>query len=231
MKRFLALALFVSACEPDAAPRLTNRPMERGIRSGGSAAVPSAQGEAPSSARSDRWARLERESSSGEEGEGRPVLRETPGEGPPSQEAPERDLANELQRAFGTPTQCISQATRDRLEGTLRVQVQVNVSPTGVVTRASVSGGQLSEEDRECLTAHAERLRLQSPIPGAPRSITTSVEYTVASARAEAREETPRAEPIPGNVAPDRTLPAGGTEQNRPPGFVPPSQTLPAQVE
>ena len=67
-------------------------------------------------------------------------------------------------------------------------------------------------------------------IPDAPRTITTSIEYTVSSTPDTETDITPRPAPIAGNVAADRALPSAGTEQNRPGGFVPPSQTLPAQA-
>jgi hypothetical protein len=156
-----------------------------------------------------------------------------------SPEAPSAsDLSAALARAFGTPTDCISAATRERLttgDGARRLsmQVQVVVTGSGRVTRASVSGSQLAEDDLECLRRRAEAVRIDAPIPDAPRSITTSIEYDVRSARV-----TPSGpDPIvgvprgPGQVAPSSTLPGAQTETERPRGFIPPSSTLPALAE
>lgn len=228
MRAWLLLGALTLGCEPEAAPRLTNRPAGRGP--GNDVAQTAAEPD-DEAARSTRR-RRERGGEPSEPSQQQQQPGEAPGEAPPGLEPPPRDLPAELARAFGTPTRCISQATRDRVvEGTLRMTVLVTVSPTGVVTRAYVSGAQLGADDRECLTEHAERLRLRGPIEGAPRSIATVVEYTVASTPAVAVEETPRVDPIEGNVAPDRTLPAAGTANERPPGFVPPSRTLPARVD
>jgi hypothetical protein len=148
------------------------------------------------------------------------------------------DLSAALARAFGTPTDCITARTRERLatgDGARRLtlQVQVVVAGSGRVTRASVSGSPLAEDDLACLRRRAEALTLDGPIPDAPRSITTSIEYEVRAARV-----TPSGpDPIvgvprgPGQVAPSSTLPGAQTETERPPGFIPPSSTLPALAE
>lgn len=155
-----------------------------------------------------------------------------------SPEAPtERDpLPDALRRAFGTPTDCISGPTRERLSSgdgarRLTVQVQVVVTGSGRVTRASVSGSQLAEDDLECLRRRAQALRIDVPIPDAPRSITAAIEYDVRSARITPSDPDPIAPRIPGQVAPSSTLPGAQTETERPPGFVPPSSTLPALAE
>jgi hypothetical protein len=224
---FLALSVLALACEPDAPPRLTNRGSGRGIQPHAELDGPAVQPPAPGvpSGRAPRSPRVSNDRSRpGQPGE---APAEEAEEQAPAQDEGER-LSADLARAFGTPTSCISRETRQRVTGTLTIHVQVTASITGVVTRANVWGSQLSDEDRECMTEHAEGIRLRGPINGAPRSITAQVDYTVASTPDEEVDLTPRPAPIPGNVAADRALPAAGTEQDRPGGFVPPSQTLPA---
>lgn len=139
-------------------------------------------------------------------------------------------LRESLERAFGTPTQCISEPTRARLSGTLTIQVQVTVTSVGRVTRANVSASQLAPADLECMRRHAETLRIASDVPNAPRSVTASVEYRVTPAGAiETRREVPDAPPVAGRVAPSSTLPGAGAVTERPAGSVAPSSTLPAE--
>ncbi len=163
--------------------------------------------------------------------------------GPADDPAPEA-----LRRAFGAPSHCISAETRERLTNRLSIRVQAAVMGSGRVTRASVSAGGLSATDLECMRRHAESLSLGITVENAPRTVTAVVVYDVRSTPGEEREVVPQAPPIPGQVAPDRTLPAladgspsgqvapgitlepGGTASARPGGFVPPSSTLPAQV-
>ncbi len=147
-------------------------------------------------------------------------------------------LSATLARAFGTPTDCITARTRERLttgDGVRRLtlQVQVVVAGSGRVTRASVSGSQLAEDDLACLRRRAEALTLDGPIPDAPRSITTSIEYEVRAARVAPSGPAPivGVPRGPGQVAPSSTLPGAQSETERPPGFIPPSSTLPALAE
>ncbi len=159
-------------------------------------------------------------------GAGAPAPAGSAGAAAPS---PGDTLRESLERAFGTPTACISEPTRARLRGTLTIQVQVTVTSSGRVTRASVSASQLAPEDLECMRRHAETLRIAPEVPNAPRSITASVEYRVTPAGAiETRQELPDAPPVPGRVAPSSTLPGAGAATDRPAGSVAPSSTLPA---
>lgn len=155
------------------------------------------------------------------------------GDAPEPHVVPVEDRLREaLQRAFGTPTQCIAEQTRTRLTDRLTIQVQVSVTSSGRVTRASVSSSQLGAEDLECMRRHAETLRLATEVPGAPRSVTASVEYEVTPAGAvETRRELGDVPPVPGRVGPDSTLPAAGTVTDRPAGSVAPSFTLPARAD
>jgi hypothetical protein len=153
-----------------------------------------------------------------------------------------------LRRAFGTPTHCIAPETRARIQTRLSIRVQAAVMGSGRVTRANVSAAELSAADLECMRRHAESLSLGITVENAPRSVTAVVQYDVRSTPDVETEVEPEVARIPGQVAPDRTLPAiadgpppgqaapgitlepGGTVTQRPRGFVPPSSTLPAQV-
>jgi hypothetical protein len=73
---------------------------------------------------------------------------------------------------------------------------------------------------------HATALSLGMPIEGAPRNVSTTVDYTVEATEGEAREVVPEIALRPGQVAPGITLPSGGTEAQRPFGSVAPSSTL-----
>lgn len=167
---------------------------------------------------------------------------------------PPNSLEEELRRRFGTPTECISSATRDRLHAgpdELTVQVQAVVTSTGRITRASVRSAHLGEDDLACMRRRLESRTLQGRVERAPRSVSTDVRFHVHSRRPE-----PEAAPAPqvpravgavepdrvleaagsvhgrptGSVAPDHTLPAEGSETERPAGSVEPSLTLPAQA-
>lgn len=166
------------------------------------------------------------------------------------------DYGNALRTAFGTPTDCISAQSRERLRGDLTVSVSARVTPSGRVTSANVSGSGLSPEDLACMTRRAEALQLAGPIEGAPRTVSTSITYAIASTPSTGTEGgweldwgpsspaqgtlpagaqapgivTPARGPSgrpPGAVAPDSTLPALAPS-TPPPGYVPPASTLPA---
>lgn len=142
------------------------------------------------------------------------------------------DYSAALASAFGSPTSCISAATRERLEGqsTLRVNVRVRATPSGRVTSATVTGGALSGEDLACMTAHAEGVRLP-PVEDGPRTITASIEYDVQSTPGTRADPEPPEIRLPsGAQRPAVVLPAQGAE-GRPSGAVTPDSTLPAQTD
>ncbi|MGE0787009.1 MAG: hypothetical protein AB7S26_15150 [Sandaracinaceae bacterium] len=145
---------------------------------------------------------------------------------------PNEELSRALASAFGTPTDCISDASRDRLRGTLSINVNVRVLGSGRVLNATVSALGLLPEDTECMRRRAENLRLPGPVEGAPRSVSTTVRYEIQDTRVTTTERSvvPVA-PQPGRVAADSTLPAANTETGRPAGSVAPSSTLPALAE
>lgn len=152
-------------------------------------------------------------------------------EGEESDRDPEESLRRHLQDAFGTPTACISEETRDRLDDALHVSVTARVLPSGRVLDATVSASALSEADLACMRRHAQTLRLRSGIPGTPRSISASIEYRVDDDRVTREEREPGPRNLhPGTLSPDRTLEAAGTVEDRPAGSVTPDVTLPAQA-
>ncbi|HJL15825.1 MAG TPA: hypothetical protein RMH99_09225, partial [Sandaracinaceae bacterium LLY-WYZ-13_1] len=139
------------------------------------------------------------------------------------------DVRGMLERAFGTPTRCLSEETRDALEDSLQVTVTARVLPSGRVLDAEVSGGALSDADRACMRRHARGMRLRSDLPGTPRSVTATITYAVRDDRVTRTERTvPDRGLHPGTLDPDSTLPAAGTVEGRPAGSVTPDRTLPA---
>lgn len=151
-----------------------------------------------------------------------------PGEA--AEEAEGRDLEADLRRAFGAPADCLSEETRDAMGDALTLQVSVRVTPAGRVVSAEVTGGALSEADRACLTRRAEGIRMAAPIEDAPRTVSATIRYSVQDGRVTTTErELPERSYGPGTLLPDSTLPAAGTETERPAGSLAPSSTLPAQ--
>jgi hypothetical protein len=87
----------------------------------------------------------------------------------------DRDLRAELHAAIADPAGCIDGDTADTLPGSLDVEVEAHVSLTGVVTRVRVDAPALPEGPRRCLAARAQAARLASPVPGAPRTVRTTL--------------------------------------------------------
>lgn len=147
-------------------------------------------------------------------------------------ETPEDVLGNALRMRFGTPTDCVSEQTRETLRGALDITVTVRVMPSGRVTSSSVSGRGLSAADLACMRARAEGIHLPGPVENAPRSVMATVRFEISSTPGTTQEPEPLPERQlgPGHVRAGSTLPASGTESERPRGFVPPSSTLPANA-
>jgi hypothetical protein len=141
----------------------------------------------------------------------------------------ERNLQTELVTALGSPATCLDTATARTLHGRLTLQVTANVTPSGNVTRATVSGSSVPESVITCMQARAMSVHLAAPIEGAPRAISTSLAFEVTTTDDTRTTETPVWHQ-PGQVAePGVVLSAGGTE-GRPQGAVAPDSTLPAAV-
>lgn len=178
----VALAL-LGACgggEPEEAPT-------RRVGRGGAIAAPSpAVAPAPSSsstrssarrpaappAEDDSWRTVGRPAE--------PAAVEAAAPAPEAEVAPvERDLSAELSAAYGSPTSCFDFARISTFGDTLRVNVSVTVMPSGRVNRATASGTGLNDAEVECLEARAMALNLRGPIEGAPRTISTRIEYAI----------------------------------------------------
>ncbi len=139
----------------------------------------------------------------------------------------QRNLGGELATALGSPATCIDIATARTLHGRLTMQVTATVTPTGTVTRATASGASLPEATLACMQARALTAHLAAPVPGAPRTISTSLSFDVTTTDDTTTRETPEWHQ-PGAVAsPGVVLPAVGA-QGRPVGAVTPDSTLPA---
>ena len=82
------------------------------------------------------------------------------------QAEPERDLSAELHQAMGDPSRCAPAGAE--LPSSFAVNVNVNVSLTGTVTRSQVSGPGLPAAMITCLRGRAESVRFASPVPDAP---------------------------------------------------------------
>jgi hypothetical protein len=89
--------------------------------------------------------------------------------------APERDLGAELHAAIGDPVGCLAPLDPASLPAQIDLRVDARVSVTGVVTEATVQAPSLPEEARHCVERMASAARLQGPIPGAPRSVRTTM--------------------------------------------------------
>ncbi|MFW6050853.1 MAG: hypothetical protein ACODAU_06745 [Myxococcota bacterium] len=86
-----------------------------------------------------------------------------------------RDLGAELHGAIGDPVACLPSQGQEELPDAVTVRVQAHVSLTGVVTRAEARSSDLPDEALRCISARARRARLQSPIEGAPRRVSTTL--------------------------------------------------------
>lgn len=226
----LAIAGLLGACD-DALSGGARR--GRGVSEPPPVPVPLPEGAPVEAPRAPRPRLLDREGVELADTPGTPPVGAPAGAGSaPADEAREREreLSADLQRAFGSPAGCLSEATRDALEGELTVQVSVRVTPAGRVVSADVGGGALSEADRACMQRHALGIRLAGPIEAAPRAVSATIRYRVEDGRVTTTtRELPQREYGPGTLDPDSTLPAAGTETERPGGSVAPSSTLPAR--
>jgi hypothetical protein len=88
---------------------------------------------------------------------------------------PERDLGAELHAAIGDPVGCLGPLDPASLPAQIDIRVDARVSATGVVTEANVQGPSVPEEALRCVERMASAARLQGPVPGAPRSVRTTL--------------------------------------------------------
>jgi hypothetical protein len=141
-----------------------------------------------------------------------PPRSETAPEAPLERETP-RDLEQELSLALSGMSACLAGAAADAPPRT-RIRVQARVMPDGAVGQVSVNAPGLPGEVSRCLERIASGARFEAPVPGAPRTVATSV---VVERIATAIEPPPREEPppaSPGGAATDRSpgLPVQGPE-------------------
>ena len=80
-------------------------------------------------------------------------------DGTVEQEA-ERDLAIELQRAVGAPTDCLNDF-RANGPRTIQIPIRARVRPSGAVIQPTVGGSGVSEAARECIARRVEAVRLE----------------------------------------------------------------------
>ncbi len=136
-----------------------------------------------------------------------------------------RDLSAELRTAFGDPSSCVPAGTA--AQEVTNIGLSASLTADGMIYRASVSAP-FDSTIRDCLMRKLSGLSMRGPIPGAPTTVTATVQLR--------RSPTTRDEPAAptvvrpqGYVAPTSSLPAVG--QGRPNGFVNPTSTLPATGE
>lgn len=93
----------------------------------------------------------------------------------PATAEPVRNLSEELVGLVGAPNACFSKRTAGA-GTTLSLQVTAAVTPTGMITRADVTGGGLSAEEADCVKARVIRARFRSPVENAPLSVQATIE-------------------------------------------------------
>ncbi len=138
------------------------------------------------------------------------------------------DTEARVRAAFGYPAECIGPSAVPADVEHFTVSLTVAVTTTGVVTRATVASSALTAEARACLVSRAEHMRVTGPVREAPRTVSTTFEYTAAARPVRAEVEPPPAQPAlpPGTRAPAAVLPAVAGEAPR--DVQPPARTLPA---
>lgn len=123
-----------------------------------------------------------------------------------------RHYGDELRAALGDVSGCLDAQTAARLGGALSVSVSATALPSGRLQRASVSAGGLPAPALACIRARVEAASLAPPIDGAPRSVSTTLRYSVsAELTVETRTRFATDERPPGDTqAPAVVLPALG---------------------
>jgi hypothetical protein len=97
----------------------------------------------------------------------------------PTEKPEERDLAAELQRAIGSPTDCLLD-----FESSTPTKVQIPISaivrPTGMVIQPTVGGAALSANARQCIEQRVAFVKLQPLDEPLSQSVSTFVviDYT-----------------------------------------------------
>lgn len=94
-----------------------------------------------------------------------------------SAEAERRDLGAELHAAVGNPAGCLASSSPEQLPDRISMNVTAEVSSTGIVTRADVSGSSLPREVVRCVQSRVEAAQLQGPIANAPVAVHTTLTF------------------------------------------------------
>lgn len=160
-----------------------------------------------------------------------------------------RNLSDELRDAIGDISGCLDVETAARIGSSLSVAVRATALPSGRLQRATVTAPSLPASAVSCIRDLAEAASLPTPVDGAPRTVSTTLRFSVSAQRTvETRTRFADDEPIPGRArspavvlpalgppgpapgarAPAIELPALGPSEP-PAGYVPPAHTLPAQ--
>lgn len=201
---FVALAAI--GCGGEDAPdesseaRPTSPSRVRGGRLGASAAAHAAEGRAeagepaaasPRPRTSVLAARLEEEDEAARSAARAP---EHEAEAPEVEEPEARDLTAELRESFRLPHDCFTYARVESFGSSLTVSVRVTVMPSGRVTRAEVTASALTPDEIACVERSAMDVPFRSPVEGAPRTVSATIEFEVATTPAEVdeRAEAPR---------------------------------------
>lgn len=180
--------------EESSEARPTSPSRVRGGRLGASAAAHAAEGHAEASepaAASPRprtsvlAARLEEEDEA-ERSAARAPEPEAEAEAPAPEEPEARDLTAELRESFRLPHDCFTYARVESFGTSLTVSVRVTVMPSGRVTRAAVTASALTPDEIACVERSAMDVPFRAPVDGAPRTVSATIEFEVATTPAEA---------------------------------------------
>lgn len=96
----------------------------------------------------------------------------------PTQAAPPvaRDFGEELRALASNPGSCLTQRAPGGWPSALHLAVSATVTPSGMITRAAVTGAGLTKQETKCWSALVTQARFRSPVEGAPRNVQTTVE-------------------------------------------------------
>lgn|GEM_PF-3286241 len=199
VRGFWLLALLLAGCggEPEGLPEATSGAAGRSVRGGRfGAAAPAAP--APEAAPAPPPARgaggVAARLRAREEAVDPPVPYSTrpAAEGPlpaAAEAAPAaRDFEAELRSAYVPPLSCFTYERAAELGASLRMRVSVTLMPSGRVTRAGVSASGLTPAEIDCLEQAAMSVALAAPVEGAPRTVSTSIEFAIETRPAPAEE-------------------------------------------
>lgn len=88
----------------------------------------------------------------------------------------ERDLAAELQRAVGTPIDCLSEF-ESSTPRKIQIPIGATVRPTGMVIEPTVGGIGLSANDRKCIEQRMSFVKLQPLDKPFSQTVSTFLEF------------------------------------------------------